>query len=178
MQKKSKQIWFFLKKFDLCTYIVLKLLNRFKIYRFDFSIFFVFSFFFLFPRFVSPLYFLVVVPRYSTPGWRVQVLELVFPVTRARALAKKGARGLGPSRVRVQVLGPDAVGSKSSSQTLSGRSPRASRSYYFSLFFSFVFIVFMRFLYVFIFFSLLIIVFFFYFWCFFSSIVATMSTQI
>ena len=40
-------------KFDLCMYIVLKLLNTFKIYRCDFSIFFVFGFSVLFP-FVSP----------------------------------------------------------------------------------------------------------------------------
>ena len=97
--------------------------------------FFHFLFFHFVSLFVSPLYFPVVVPRYSTPGGRVQVLELV-------SLAEKRARGLGPSRCRVQVLEPDAVGSKSWRQTLSGRSPRASRSYYFSLFFSFVFIVF------------------------------------
>ena len=66
--------------------------------------FFHFLFFHFISRFVSPLYFPVVVPRCSTPGGWVEVLEPV-------------------------------VGSKSSSQPLLGRSPWASRLYYFSLFF-------------------------------------------
>ena len=80
-------------------------------YRCDFSHFLFFHFI---SRFVSPLYFPVVVPRCSTPGGWVEVLEPV-------------------------------VGSKSSSQPLLGRSPWASRPYYFSLFFfifSLFFIVF------------------------------------
>ena len=41
--------------FDLYTYIGLKGLNRFKIYRYDFSQLLIFCFFRLFSRFVSPL---------------------------------------------------------------------------------------------------------------------------
>ena len=52
-QKKIEKMKFSFYKFDLCMYIVLKLLNTFKIYRCDFSIFFVFGFSVLFP-FVSP----------------------------------------------------------------------------------------------------------------------------
>ena len=48
-------------------YIVLKLLNTFKIYRCDFSIFLIFSFFHFVSPFVSPLCFTVVLPRSTTP---------------------------------------------------------------------------------------------------------------
>ena len=64
-----------------------------------FSFFHFFSFFFVLFPFSFPVVFPVVVPRCSAPGGWVEVLGPVFPLTRA--------------------------GSKSSSQTLSGRSPRA-----------------------------------------------------
>ena len=60
-QKKSE---IFVFSFDLYTYIVLKHLNKIKIYRYDFFFIFRFSIFFpLCSLFVSPLCFPVVVPR-------------------------------------------------------------------------------------------------------------------
>ena len=69
----------------------------------------------MFP-FGFPLCFPVVVLRCVTPGGWVQVLGPAFLLTRARALAEK------------------RLGSKSSSQLLLGRSPRAKPFHYFSLF--------------------------------------------
>ena len=83
----------------------------------------------MFP-FGFPLCFPVVVLRCVTPGGWVQVLGPAFLLTRARALAEK------------------RLGSKSSSQLLLGRSPRAKPFHYFSLFlqcFSSLFIVFSMF---------------------------------
>ena len=104
-----------------------------KLFNFIFSFFlnlidlklfnFILKLFYFVSRFVSPLCFPVVVQRYSTPGGRVQVLELVFPLTRARARVS--------GKNELEDLDQAGYGSKSSSQPLSGRSPRASRSYYF-----------------------------------------------
>jgi hypothetical protein len=58
ISKKNLKFSFF--SFDLYTYIVLKHLNKIKIYRYDF--FFHFSFFHFFPV-VFPFCFPVVVPR-------------------------------------------------------------------------------------------------------------------
>ena len=83
----------------------------------------------MFP-FGFPLCFPVVVLRCVTLGGWVQVLGPAFLLTRARALAEK------------------RLGSKSSSQLLLGRSPRAKPFHYFSLFlqcFSSLFIVFSMF---------------------------------
>jgi len=60
--KKNLKFSFF--SFDLYTYIVLKHLNKIKIYRYDFFFIFRFSIFFpLCSLFVSPLCFPIVVPR-------------------------------------------------------------------------------------------------------------------
>ena len=109
ISKKNLKFSFF--SFDLYTYIVLKHLNKIKIYRYDFFSFFVFPFF----SRVFPFCFPVVFPRCSTPGGWVEVLGPVFPLTRARVRGKTTCTGRSP-RARVEVLEP---GSKSSSQTLS-----------------------------------------------------------
>ena len=98
--KKNLKFSFF--SFDLYTYIVLKHLNKIKIYRYDF--FFHFSFFHFFPV-VFPFCFPVVFPRCSTPGGWVEVLGPVFPLLRARVSGKTTCTGRSP-RARVEVLEP------------------------------------------------------------------------
>ena len=107
MKKIQKNLKCSFFSFDLYTYIVLKHLNKFKLYM----IFFIFPFF-MFPvcsLFVSPLCFPVVVPRCSTPGGWVQVLGPAFPLTRALAEKKSLGRSPRASRCWVEVLGPNLV---------------------------------------------------------------------